>query len=273
MLHTFQEELTSLADRVEQEFFRIERRNRWASAWINGLIAGLAVGLIAWAATTVGDSGGKRQLLLFACLGSSSASIVLAPVARTNSLRSIVLSYMVSAVLCAALFPLTHSHLLPLPVLCTMAVTLSVCCLRLLDATHPAAVGSALAFVIYTRDLPSLALMLLAIVGMLTIVKVLVYIYREELRFRHFPREFRRQYYGAEVTVAVETPADAGKPAPPVPGVTAGPSDQPVTSSTRPKPAAEPRIFGDPPAGPSRSRDNSSDDDRQPPEWSDPDRR
>ena len=205
MLHAFREEMAQLADRIEQEFFRIERSNRWASAWINGLIAGLAVGLIAWAAAVFGnEEHGDQQLLLFACLGSSAASVVLAPVARSNSLRSIILAYLVSAVICVVLFPLTSGNSLPLPVLCLMAVTLSVCGMQLLDAMHPAAVGSALAFVIFHRDLISLGLLLLAIVGTLTVVKVLAYIYREELRFRHFPREFRRQYYGTEVTISVE---------------------------------------------------------------------
>ena len=68
---------------------------------------------------------------------------------------------------------------------------------------HPAAIGSALAFIIYDRDTKSLLLLLLAIIGLLTIVKLLAYIYLEDLQFKHFGKEFRREYYGKEMTVTV----------------------------------------------------------------------
>ncbi len=75
----------------------------------------------------------------------------------------------------------------------------------MLEAMHPAAVGSAMAFIIYDdRDMRSLILLLLAIVGLLTVVKIMVYIYREELEFRQFSREFRRTYYGDELTLMLQ---------------------------------------------------------------------
>ena len=79
---------------------------------------------------------------------------------------------------------------------------------RLFDCMHPAAIGSALAFIIYERDLQSLILLLPAIIGLLTIVKALVYVYLEELEFKSFGKEFRRAYYGREVTVTVVTADD-----------------------------------------------------------------
>ena len=79
-----------------------------------------------------------------------------------------------------------------------------------MDVMHPAAIGSGLAFIIYDRDAKSLLLLLLAIIGLLTIVKLLAYIYLEELQFRQFGKEFRREYYGREMTVTVvNTDSDA----------------------------------------------------------------
>ena len=75
--------------------------------------------------------------------------------------------------------------------------------MRLIDAMHPAAVGSAMAFIIFDRNVGSLILLLLAIVGLLTVVKILAYIYREELTFRNFFREMRREYYGREMTLTI----------------------------------------------------------------------
>ncbi len=49
-------------------------------------------------------------------------------------------------------------------------------------------------------------MLLLAIVGLLTVVKLLVYIYLEDLVFRDFGKEFRREYYGKELTVTVVEP-------------------------------------------------------------------
>lgn len=208
-MHIFAKELSRLADEIEQEFFRIERENSWAAGFINGLIAGAAVGLVAWLVTAIeGESRGTGDMLLFACLGSSSASMVFAPLARSNSLRTIVIAYVIASLVCLVLFPIRDEALFPLALQCFLAVTLSISAMRLCDAMHPAAVGSAMAFIIYDRTIARLLLLLLAILGLLTLVKMLAYIYLEPLEFRQFPREFRRSYYGTEMTLSVEREDD-----------------------------------------------------------------
>jgi hypothetical protein len=77
-----------------------------------------------------------------------------------------------------------------------------------MDSMHPAAIGASLAFIIYDRDVKLIILLLLAILGLLTIVKVLAYIYLEELKFKDFGREFRREYYGQEMTSTVKNSPD-----------------------------------------------------------------
>lgn len=209
-MHVFVKELAEWAEQIEQEFFRIERENGWIASLINGLIAGVAVGVVAWIVTRF-ERGQEGDLLLFACLGSSSAAIVLAPVAKTNSLRSILIAYAVSASVCLLLYPLHHYTATAIPLQCLLAVCLSVFSMRALDAMHPAAVGSALAFIIYDRDINSLLLLMVAIMCLLVIVKVLAYIYRQELTFRDFPLEFRRSYYGSELTLTlVDSDSDNG---------------------------------------------------------------
>jgi hypothetical protein len=93
--------LRKLAKDLEQTFFRIEQANSWQAAIVNGAIAGAAVALVAWLMTTLEEG----DLLLFACLGSSAASVVFAPLAKTNSLRSIVAAYMITSVVCVMLSP------------------------------------------------------------------------------------------------------------------------------------------------------------------------
>lgn len=198
---------TRLAGDIERSFFHIERERRVLSAVINGSIAGAAVALVSWMVTQfqAGD------LLLFACLGSSASSLVFAPLSRYNSLRTILLAYLIASAVCVALFPVHRMELVPLPLQFFLAVAIPIAVMRLADCMHPAAIGSALAFIIYERDLPSLLLLLLAILGLLTIVKVLVYVYLEELEFRHFGREFHRDYYGREVTVTVVSSGDVAE--------------------------------------------------------------
>jgi hypothetical protein len=75
--------------------------------------------------------------------------------------------------------------------------------MRASDTMHPAAIGSAMAFVIYDREPRVLLMLLLAILGLLCVVKVLAYVYLEDLEFRQFGKEFRRDYYGREVTVTI----------------------------------------------------------------------
>ncbi len=203
--------LKKLAKDLEQKFFRIEQANSWQAAMVNGVIAGAAVALVAWLMTTL-DEG---DMLLFACLGSSAASVVFAPLAKTNSLRSIVAAYMITSIVCVMLSPVHEHDWLPLPLLCFLAVAIPITLMRLTDTMHPAAIGSALAFIIYDRPPQLLVMLLLAIVGLLTVVKILAYAYLEELTFKTFGREFRRSYYGQEMLVTiVETksePQDAAE--------------------------------------------------------------
>ncbi len=202
MLHVFAKEVAELAERVEQEFFRIEKESRWIASLINAFIAGTAVAIVAWLVTTSEEQDGGN-LLLFACLGSSAASVVFAPLAKNNSLRSIVLAYFISSAVCVLLWPVQRGTELPLAFQCFLAVSASIFFMRVCDAMHPAAVGAAMAFMIYRREIPSLLLLMLAILGLLTVVKILTYIFLEELTFRFFSREFLRDYYGQEMTLTV----------------------------------------------------------------------
>lgn len=198
--HVFAQPFTKLARSIEQSFFRIERANRWQAAVANGLIAGTSVAIVAWMVQSL-DEG---DLLLFACLGSSGAAVVFAPLAKTNSLRTIVAAYLIAAIVCLLLTPIHRNALLPIPAQCFLAVAIPIVMMRLLDTMHPAAIGAALAFVIQDRPLYHLAPLLLATIGLLTIVKILTYMYLEELVFKKFGREFHRDYYGREVLVTVE---------------------------------------------------------------------
>ncbi|HIM31804.1 MAG TPA: HPP family protein [Planctomycetes bacterium] len=200
--HVFAARWTRLAADVEQAFFRIERQDRWLASAINGAIAGASVALVAWLVTTK-DEG---DMLLFACLGSSAASVVFAPVAKSNSLRTIICAYVIASLTCFVLFPMRDFAYIP--VQCFLAVALPVTFMRWMDSMHPAAIGASLAFIIYDRDVKLIILLLLAILGLLTIVKVLAYIYLEELKFKDFGREFRREYYGQEMTITVKNSPD-----------------------------------------------------------------
>lgn len=198
--HVIAKPLTKLAHNIEQTFFRIERANRWQAAAVNAVIAGTSVALVAWLVRQLQEG----DLLLFACLGSSAAAVVFAPLAKTNSLRSIVSAYVMAALVCVLLRFVSKAGWLPFPVACFFAVSLPVFAMRLTDTMHPAAIGSALAFVIHDRPPQHAGLLLLAIIGLLTVVKILAYIYLEDLEFRKFGREFVRDYYGDELLVTVE---------------------------------------------------------------------
>jgi len=198
-----------LASHTERAFFRIERESSWQAAVINGAIAGAAVALVTWLVTTLQEG----DLLLFACLGSSASSVVFAPLNKANSLRTIVAAYVIAAAVCLLLFPIHRHELLPIPLQCFLAVCLPVSLMRATDTMHPAAIGSAMSFIIYNRDPRGLLLLLLAILVLIMMVKLLAYIYLEDLEFRQFGKEFRRDYYGREVTVTVltdESQADGG---------------------------------------------------------------
>lgn len=211
--HVLTAPLTRLAKDLEQTFFRMEKANNWQAAIVNGIIAGAAVALVAWLMTNLEEG----DILLFACLGSSAASVVFAPLARTNSLRTIVSAYLISSLVCVALHPVHQHAWLPLPLQCFLAVAVPICLMRRSDTMHPAAIGSALSFIIYDRPPQTLIMLLLAIFGLLTIVKILAYIYLEDLTFREFTREFRRDYYGRELLVTVTADRDDAA-SPPVGG-------------------------------------------------------
>ena len=193
------ERWSRLAGDVERSFFRIEKETVWRAAVVNGVIAGAAVALVAWLVVTLQEG----DILLFACLGSSASAVVFAPLNKANSLRTIIAAYVIAAFVCLAMFPLHAGQLIPLEAQCFLAVAVPVALMRATDTMHPAAIGSAMAFIIFDREPRALLMLLLAILGLLTIVKFMAYIYLEDLEFRQFGKEFRRDYYGREVTVTV----------------------------------------------------------------------
>jgi hypothetical protein len=196
MRHIFTHELSQLARGIESAFFRIERGTSLLRSALSGAIAGLAVLIVAWFFS-------EGELLLFGCLGSSAAAVVFAPTSKTNSLRTQIFAYLVAALASAVLY-LVHARThTPVAVQCGLAVGASVFLMRWWGAMHPAAVGSALAFVLYDRNLGELALLLVAIISVLILVKVFIYIYLEELEFRFFYKEFTRDYYGRELNVTL----------------------------------------------------------------------
>ncbi|MFT5527543.1 MAG: CBS-domain-containing membrane protein [Pirellulaceae bacterium] len=196
--HIFAAGWTQLASNIEKTFFKIERESSWLAAIVNGSIAGGSVALIAWLLTSSASEG---DYLLFARLGSSAASIVFAPVAKSNSLRTIICAYIIASLSCLVIIPIRD--LIPLPFQCFLAVAVPITLMRVSDTMHPAAIGSAMAFIIYHREPKAIILLLLAIIGLLTITKILAYIYLEDLTFKQFGKEFRREYYGREVTITV----------------------------------------------------------------------
>ncbi len=209
--HLFVTEWTRIARDIEDAFFQIEEKSKFWGAVVNGLIAGIAVGCVAFLASHLREG----DLILFACLGSSAASIVFAPMAKVNSLRSIILAYVIATIVCGLLFPIHRYEILPIEVQCCFAVALPVTAMRLLDAMHPSAIGSSLAFIIYDRQIQGQLILLLAIIGLLFIVKVLAYAYLRELRFADFPREFTREYFGRETVITVTGTQDDPKDDPP----------------------------------------------------------
>ncbi len=196
MKHLHIDEFHHLADSIERMFDRIEHTRPFLRSVISGAIAGLAVGVVAWL-----FAGG--EILLFACLGSSTAAAVFAPLSRNNSLRTQILAYLSAVAASLLLYPLTELGEMSVAVQCGLAVGASVFFMRWFGAMHPAAVGSALAFVLYDRSPLSLGFLMLAILTVLVLVKVFLYAYLEPLTFNNFHREFRRDYYGPEMRVTV----------------------------------------------------------------------
>ncbi len=205
MIHFLAKGISDISKNIEQEFFRIEEESHVAASMVNGVIAGTAVAIVAWLVISIEHfTYQEGDLLLFACLGSSAASIVFSPISRSNSFRSIFIAYGASCLICAVMIPVRSSGFMVIPIQCGLAVTLSIFLMRLLDAMHPAAVGSAMSFIIYERDIATITILMLAILGLLLIVKILAYTYRKELAFKYFPKEFKRAYYGSEFIVTVE---------------------------------------------------------------------
>ncbi|QDU63619.1 hypothetical protein Pan216_45000 [Planctomycetes bacterium Pan216] len=203
------ENLDRVSDSIATEIDSVEKRNPWFGGIINGLVAGGAVGFVAWATR---HAHHESAILLFGCLGSSSAAIVMAPLARVNSLRSVSIAYLIACAVSLAYYPLREFHQSLLPLHCFLIVTTAVVLARLLDAMHPSAVGAALAFVIYQRSLGTLVILFLMIECVLILIKVFAYLIMKDLHFRDFAKEFRREYYGKEILVSIaQAPAEPTK--------------------------------------------------------------
>ena len=162
---------------------------------VHAIIAALAVAIVAlFFQVTV------NTIFLFASMGESAALIMLHPKKHTNSLRCVGLAYMivffVSYIAWYFMQRLPSLNSLYISVSIFFVITISFLLMVFMDVFHGPAIGGALGFVLEGQDSFELVFLFAAVVIMLYFLKLLQYMYKEELKIEHFFKEFTKEHYG-----------------------------------------------------------------------------
>ena len=154
-------------------------------------MAGLAVALVSILFRLSSDG-----LLLFASLGASAAVMGYFPKSRMNSVRTIVISYVLVILVSMVCLYLSNNFGLGLATMMFLAVFLSTSSMMFCDAFHPPAISASLGFMLMTAAPFYLIIMLACVISLIVMIKFLYYIHLEELEVEEFVREFTKHHYG-----------------------------------------------------------------------------
>ncbi len=159
---------------------------------VQSLIIGLAVALI----TGLLASRTKEGLILFAGIAASAGMICHAPKLKSNSLRSVMLSYSVAVIVSIVMWHLTTQSPLSLSLALFIGLFFTSLLLLVFDIFHAPALTAVMGFLLYTGKLSDLIFLLVSVWVVCIGIKFLWYCASEELKVEHFVKEFTKKHYG-----------------------------------------------------------------------------
>ncbi len=173
---------------VKQLRTALHSRKILAQSVVIGLAVALITGLLA--------SRTKEGLILFASIAATAGLICHAPKQRSNSLRSVMLSYAVAVIVSIVVWNVITTSALSLSLALFIAIFTTSFLLLLFDIFHAPALTAVMGFLLYTGQLSHLLFLLVGVWLVCIGVKFLWYAASEELKVEHFVKEFTKRHYG-----------------------------------------------------------------------------
>ena len=153
--------------------------------FFKSLVVGLVVAILAiiFDATT-------ENLILFSCLAASAAILVHHHEHSKTTLRVALEGYVIAGIIAILiLYITTFFSLTYFPLKVFLALTLSTFFMYLFNSFHPPAIASAFAFIVFEQSIFQLLIILLAVLFLLTLVKISFYLRHPKLSFKDFYKE------------------------------------------------------------------------------------
>ncbi len=161
---------------------------------VHSIIAGLSVALLALFLTKSLSQGG---LILFASVAATAGVMCHFPKSKSNSLRSVILSYACAIIISILIWQGIQMYNTSLVLASFLAVFSVSVMFYIFDIFHPPAISAVMGFLLYNdQQLHHLLVLFVSLIGLLIILKLLWYIYAEELQIEHFVKEFTQKHYG-----------------------------------------------------------------------------
>lgn len=169
-----------------RRFLKKERRI-WHKHFLPSLFAAISAALVAFLFKET-ISG----VILFASLGASAFILTNAERHRLTILKTTIKAYMIAIVISLIIFPINLWLELHLSMQIFLLVFLVGISLYLADAVHPPAISGSLSFILFERSLIELLYLFLSIIVLLTLVRLMTYLYHSHLSLSEFFHEFRK---------------------------------------------------------------------------------
>lgn len=173
---------------VKQLRIALHSRKILVQSAIIGLAVAIIVGLLA--------SRTKEGLILFASIAATAGLICHAPKSRTNSLRSVMLSYAVAVIVSIMVWNIITTSTLSLSLALFIGLFATSFLLLLFDIFHAPALTAVMGFLLYSGQLSHVLFLLVSVWVLCIGIKLLWYCASEELKVEHFVKEFTKKHYG-----------------------------------------------------------------------------
>ncbi|MGM5482820.1 MAG: HPP family protein [Nanobdellota archaeon] len=169
-----------------RNFIKKERKI-WHKHFVPSLFAALSAAFVAFLFQKT-ISG----VILFASLGASAFILTNAERHRLTMLKTTIKAYIIAIIISIIIYPLNQIFKLTLSTEIFLLVFFVGISLYLANAVHPPAISGSLSFILFERSLIELFYLFLSIIVLLTLVRIMTYIFNRNFKIKEFFHEFKK---------------------------------------------------------------------------------
>jgi len=166
-----------------------KERILWHRHFIPSLLAGVLVGLISFIYEAT-----VSNIILFASIGASAVILTNSRSHHLTKLHTTIVAYFVTILISSAVYFFNVFIPLHISINIFLLIFLVGLALFLVNAFHPPAITASLSFILLERPLIDLLYLFSAVIILFVLLRLLTYIFSQNLSVKNFIREFTRSF-------------------------------------------------------------------------------